>query len=123
MQKYMIEGAIVPNSMPSLAAARLEKILIMKYRGCVENLGKDNRDYFNELTVDAVVTEIEDATSLTLDFKDLEYISSAGLRTLMAAQEHMEDHEYPNVKVININETIQDIFKLTGFDSMLDVEK
>ena len=119
----MIEGAIVPNSMPSLAAARLEKILIMKYRGCVENLGKDNRDYFNELTVDAVVTEIEDATSLTLDFKDLEYISSAGLRTLMAAQEHMEDHEYPNVKVININETIQDIFKLTGFDSMLDVEK
>ena len=61
-------------------------------------------------------------SGLTLDFEKLEYISSAGLRTLLAAQQYMEDNNHPNVKVLNINETIRETFELTGFDEMLDIE-
>ena len=57
---------------------------------------------------------------LTLDFKDLDYISSAGLRTILAAQQYMEDNGLPNVTVININEVIKETFELTGFDELVD---
>jgi anti-sigma B factor antagonist len=59
---------------------------------------------------------------LTLDFEKLEYISSAGLRTLLAAQQYMEDNNYPNVKVLHLNANIREVFELTGFDEMLDIE-
>ena len=61
-------------------------------------------------------------TGLTLDFGKLEYISSAGLRTILAVQQYMEDNGYQNVKVINVNETVKETFEVTGFMDMIDVE-
>lgn len=72
-----------------------------------------------EKELEAMFSEI---TELTLDFEKLEYISSAGLRTLLSAQQFMEDNGYPNVKVLHINENIKETFELTGFDEMLDIE-
>ncbi len=57
---------------------------------------------------------------LTLDFKDLEYISSGGLRTILEAQQYMEDHSLPDVVVLNINENIRSTFELTGFDNFVE---
>ena len=78
------------------------------------------------LTAPDLEKELEPAldgvTELVLDLKDLEYISSAGLRTLLAAQQYMEDNNYPDVKVLNINDNIRETFELTGFDEMLDIE-
>ena len=59
---------------------------------------------------------------VTMDFAALEYISSAGLRTLLAAQQYLEDNALPNLKVLNINDEIRETFELTGFDNMLDIE-
>jgi anti-sigma B factor antagonist len=64
---------------------------------------------------------LPEATSITMDFGGLEYISSAGLRTLLEAQQYMEDNGYPNVKILNINDTVRETFELTGFDEMLDI--
>ncbi len=57
---------------------------------------------------------------LTLDFAWLEYISSAGLRVLLSAQKIM--HCQGNMKVTNVNETIMEIFDVTGFSDILTIE-
>ena len=62
-------------------------------------------------------------TDLTVDCADLEYISSAGLRTLLAAQQYMEERDYEDVKVINCNESVLDIFEETGFNDVLNIVK
>ena len=57
---------------------------------------------------------------LTFDLKDLEYISSAGLRVLLSAQKTMNKQGVMKVK--NANETIMEIFEVTGFTEDLIIE-
>lgn len=64
--------------------------------------------------------ELDAADKLTLDFQNLEYISSAGLRVLLAAQKIMSGKG--GMKVRNVNETIMEIFEVTGFVDILDIE-
>ena len=59
-------------------------------------------------------------SELTLDFSKLEYISSAGLRVLLAAQKVM--NRQGSMKVTNVNETIMEIFEVTGFSDILTIE-
>ena len=63
----------------------------------------------------------EETKELILDFKDLEYISSAGLRVLLATQKAMIAKE-GTMKVCNVNEMINEIFEVTGFSEILTVE-
>lgn len=57
---------------------------------------------------------------LTFDFEKLDYISSAGLRVLLAAQKTM--NRQGSMKVIHVNEMILEIFEVTGFADILTVE-
>ena len=57
---------------------------------------------------------------LVLDFAALEYLSSAGLRVLLAAQKIMNKQGEMIVK--NVNETIAEIFEVTGFSDILTIE-
>ena len=59
-------------------------------------------------------------TELTFDFAKLEYISSAGLRVLLAAQKSMNGQG--SMKIKNVNETIMEIFEVTGFSDILSIE-
>ena len=63
---------------------------------------------------------LEGITELVLDLKDLDYISSAGLRVLLGAAQVMEDQG--EMKVINPNEAVMDVFVVTGFDDILNIE-
>lgn len=63
---------------------------------------------------------LDGVSELTLDFANLEYISSAGLRVLLAAQKIM--NKQGSMKVTNVNETIAEIFEVTGFSDILTVE-
>ena len=58
--------------------------------------------------------------SLILDFKSLEYISSAGLRVLLGAQKKMQ--QVGTMKVINVCEEVMDVFEMTGFADILTIE-
>ena len=58
--------------------------------------------------------------SLILDFKLLEYISSAGLRVLLGAQKKMQ--QIGAMKLINVCETVMDVFEITGFADILTIE-
>ena len=59
-------------------------------------------------------------TALTLDFEKLEYISSAGLRVLLAAQKTM--NRQGEMKVVHVNDVIREIFEVTGFADILTIQ-
>ena len=63
---------------------------------------------------------ISGVEKLVFDFKALEYLSSAGLRVLLAAQKLM--NKQGAMVIRNVNETIADIFEVTGFSEILTVE-
>ena len=63
---------------------------------------------------------ISGVEKLVLDFSTLEYLSSAGLRVLLAAQKVM--NKQGTMVIRNINETIADIFEVTGFSEILTIE-
>ena len=63
----------------------------------------------------------EDITSLVIDMEALDYISSAGLRVLLVAQKTM-NKKGSSMKVTHINETVMDIFEVTGFADILTIE-
>ena len=58
--------------------------------------------------------------TLVFDFEKLEYLSSAGLRVLLASQKVMNRQGKMIIK--NVNSTIMDIFEVTGFSDILTVE-
>jgi len=61
------------------------------------------------------------ADSLTLDFRKLDYISSAGLRVLLSAHKAMSAKG--GMKVTNVNEIVQEVFEVTGFADILSIER
>lgn len=58
-------------------------------------------------------------TELTLDFEKLVYLSSAGLRTVLSAQKQMNRQGV--MKVCHVNETVMEVFRLTGFSKILTI--
>ena len=63
---------------------------------------------------------MDSAETLTLDFSNLEYISSAGLRVLLAAHKNMV--KKGGMKVLHVNEVVQEVFEVTGFADILTIE-
>ena len=63
---------------------------------------------------------IADNTELNLDFAKLEYISSAGLRVLLAAQKVM--NKQVKMVIRNVNDVVSEVFEVTGFADILTIE-
>ena len=63
---------------------------------------------------------MDNIDTLILDFKGLEYISSAGLRVVLSAQKKMQ--QIGTMKVINVGQEVMDIFEMTGFVDILHIE-
>ena len=58
--------------------------------------------------------------NLILDFENLEYISSAGLRIILKLQKMM--NKIGTMKLIHVCEAILEIFEVTGFVDFLDIQ-
>ena len=67
-------------------------------------------------TINEIISDIKE---LVLDFADLKYISSAGLRVLLSAQKAMNNKG--EMKVCNVCETVMEIFEVTGFSDILTI--
>ena len=68
----------------------------------------------------ALQQKLAGMTKLTLDLSDLTYMSSAGLRVVLSAQKTM--NKQGAMVVRNVNETIMEVFELTGFVDILTIE-
>ena len=63
---------------------------------------------------------LDGINTLVLDFEKLDYISSAGLRVLLSAHTQMAKRD--GMKVVHVNETVSEVFDVTGFGDILDIE-
>ena len=71
--------------------------------------------------LDKTINEnINGIKTLILDFKGLEYISSAGLRVLLSAQKKMQ--QIGSMTVKNVCEEVMEVFEMTGFADILRIE-
>ncbi|MBR0059533.1 MAG: STAS domain-containing protein [Methanobrevibacter sp.] len=91
-----------------------EKDLLMAVEGRIDTITSQELDK-------EINAEIGNFESLTLDFTDLEYISSAGLRVLIATQKKLKASDIPLV-IKNINDSVREIFRMSGFDKILKIE-
>ena len=64
--------------------------------------------------------ELADTQVLVLDFADLEYISSAGLRVLLKLQKVM--NKKGSMKLIHVGDIVKEVFEITGFTDILTIE-
>ena len=70
-----------------------------------------------EATIDSCAAQIKE---LVLDCSGLEYVSSAGLRVILKAQKLM--NAQGSMKLTHVNETIMEVFDITGFADILTIE-
>ena len=91
-----------------------EKELTLSIEGRIDTITSQDLDKeINE--------EFGNFDSLIMDFTDLEYISSAGLRVLIATQKKLKAEDIPFV-IKNVNDAVGEIFRMSGFDKILKIE-
>ena len=92
---------------------RNDKELIVALDGRLDTLSAPELE-------DRLETELDDTERLIFDMSGLRYISSAGLRVLLSSMKVME--EQGSMTVRNVSSEVMDIFEVTGFADMLDIE-
>ncbi len=66
------------------------------------------------------IIDLSGVRDLVIDMKNLEYISSAGLRVILKAQKTMNTQG--SMKLKNVGESIMEVFEITGFSDILTIE-
>ena len=72
------------------------------------------------LLEEVIKSDLNGISSLIFDLEKLEYLSSAGLRMLLVAQKIMD--QQGKMAIRHANNNILEVFDLTGFSSILDIE-
>lgn len=85
----------------------------------VKLVGRLNTDTSPELT-ESLKGDLDDIEELTLDLSELIYVSSAGLRVILATQKIM--NKQGSMKVINVQDIVMEVFEATGFVDILTIE-
>lgn len=68
----------------------------------------------------AIKDSLQGVNELVFDIKELEYVSSAGLRVFLSAQKIMNTQG--TMKLLNVNAAVMEIFEITGFSDILTIE-
>lgn len=90
------------------------KDMTLKLEGYLDTTTSPELKQLLSETMDSIDT-------LTLDFADLEYVSSAGLRVLLTA--HTTMAKKGGMKLLHVNEEIMDSLAVTGLSNVLNIEK
>lgn len=79
------------------------------------------KGWFDASQVETAQTVFDQLNSPTVvDFKELEYISSAGLGVLLKTQKRLKGSGF-GLKLINMNKHISDVFRYAGFDQIFEI--
>lgn len=91
-----------------------DKELTLSIEGRIDTITSKDVD-------DEIQNEMGNFDSLIMDFTDLEYISSAGLRVLVSTQKQLKPDNIPMV-IKNSNDSVNEIFRMSGFNKILKIE-
>lgn len=69
---------------------------------------------------DGVLSRTDNEKSILLDFSDVEYISSACLRTLLTLTKKIKE-QGGNIAITSLTGNVKQIFKVSGFDTILQL--
>lgn len=75
-----------------------------------------------QLDDEAKSIDFDEVETVTLNLKDLEYISSSGLRVILALYKSLKS-KGGNLKIVNVSNTIMELFSMTGMADYLDIEQ
>lgn len=64
--------------------------------------------------------DLDDMMGLIIDFSGVTYISSIGLRVILELKKRMDKQGH--MKIINVQKPVMDIFEMTGFTNIIDIE-
>ena len=91
------------------------KAMIVDKLGVYSAEVTETASFQNDLGADSL-----DIVELIMDFEGLEYVSSAGLRVILKSQKIM--NKQGSMKIVNVNDTIMEVFDITGFADVLTIE-
>lgn len=75
-----------------------------------------------QLDDEAKSIDFDEVETVTLNLKDLEYISSSGLRVILALYKNLKS-KGGNLKIVNVSNTIMELFSMTGMADYLDIKQ
>ncbi len=93
---------------------RLNEIIIFKLNG---NLNSNTSPEIEDKIFEAIKNE---SKNMILDFEDLDYISSAGLRVIMKATKNLKQSEGMSV-LCSMQDYVKEVFEIAGFDAYLPI--
>ena len=98
----------------NISVEDMNDIKVVRFNGKLDsNNAKEAESCFNELLA-------KNVTKILVDFKELDYTSSAGLRVLLSTAKQLKAVE-GQLRLCNLNETVQEIFDMSGFSTILSV--
>ena len=91
-----------------------------KLNGATMTIALEGRlDTMTAPDLELELKNLNNVNSLIMDFRKLDYISSAGLRVLLSAHKNMQQKD--GVKIIHVNELVNEVFEVTGFSDILTI--
>lgn len=89
--------------------------IVIKLEGRLDKLSSPTME-------EEIKPEVEKKKDIVFDLKDLQYISSAGLRILLATEKKVKENG-KTMNIINVNNDVMDILTVTGFIYILNISK
>ena len=93
---------------------RLNEIIIFKLKG---NLNSNTSPELEDKIFEAIKNE---SKNMILDFEDLDYISSAGLRVIMKTAKNLKQSE-GMIVLCSMQDYVKEVFEIAGFDAYLPI--
>lgn len=98
-----------------VATFEKEENLVLKIKGAIKTLVAPCLD-------EAIKEAMEKNEEFAIDFSEVTYIASAGLRVLLNMQQEIDENDRPEVIIINIADNVKEVFEQTGFNNILSIE-
>ncbi len=97
-----------------LETSTIDTVTVVEMEGNLDtNTSVDAQDYINALIDDG-------STKLLTDFTKVDFVSSAGLRVLLATAKRLGGSG-GSLRICGLNETVNEVFEISGFSTILDV--
>lgn len=91
--------------------------------GCLEITLEGRLDTTTAPQLEQVLDEqLKDVKEVILNLDKLDYLSSAGLRVILTSHKYMQDQKEGNMIVRHVNDEVMEVFSITGFTDILNIE-